>query len=129
MSRYYATLSRGEAVRAVAHAARPALLLAFAACFVAGTLSSLLAALITLRIRDNAAGLSCRGCVCVAAEEEPPQPRKANSPKGVDSGPPSSMVKSGMSKDMATMGDLGLGEPSVSGKVVLQGGTANPKTV
>ena len=36
MSRYYATLSRGEAVRAVAHAARPALLLAFAACFVAG---------------------------------------------------------------------------------------------
>ena len=36
VSRYYATLSRGEAVRAVAHAARPALLLAFAACFVAG---------------------------------------------------------------------------------------------
>lgn len=38
-----------------------------AACFVAGTVSSLLAALITLRIRDDAAGLHCGRCVCIAA--------------------------------------------------------------
>ena len=41
-----------------------------AACFVAGTASSLVAALITVRIRDDAAGLRCGPCVCVGAQEE-----------------------------------------------------------
>ena len=36
-----------------------------AACFVAGTGSSLLAALITLKIKDEEAGLRCGSCVCV----------------------------------------------------------------
>jgi len=38
-----------------------------AACFVAGTASSLAAALITLMISDQEAGLRCGPCVCVAA--------------------------------------------------------------
>ena len=37
------------------------------ACFIAGTLSSVLAAAITLKIRDEAAGLRCGPCVCVGA--------------------------------------------------------------
>ena len=41
-----------------------------AACFAAGTLSSALAALITLRIRDEEAGLRCGPCVCIAAREQ-----------------------------------------------------------
>lgn len=36
-----------------------------AACFVAGAVSSLLAALITIKIKDEAAGLRCGRCVCV----------------------------------------------------------------
>ncbi len=36
-----------------------------AACFIAGTLSSLIAALITLRIRDDDVGLRCGPLVCV----------------------------------------------------------------
>ena len=36
------------------------------ACFVAGTISSALAALITIKIQDEAAGLRCGPCVCVA---------------------------------------------------------------
>ena len=36
-----------------------------AACFVAGAVSSLLAALITYKIRDEAAGLRCGPCICV----------------------------------------------------------------
>lgn len=36
-----------------------------AACFVAGTGSSLLAALITLKIKDEEAGLRCGSCVCI----------------------------------------------------------------
>ena len=38
------------------------------ACFVAGTISSAAAALITVRIRDDASGLRCGPCICVAAE-------------------------------------------------------------
>ena len=38
------------------------------ACFVAGTISSALAALITFRINDDAAGLRCGACICVAAQ-------------------------------------------------------------
>ena len=44
------------------------------ACFVAGTLASALAALITVRIKDGAAGLRCGPCVCVA-------PRAAGVPR------------------------------------------------
>lgn len=39
------------------------------ACFVAGTLSSLLAALITVRIEDQQAGLRCGPCICVGASD------------------------------------------------------------
>lgn len=39
-------------------------------CFIAGTVASLLAALITIRIRDEAAGLRCGPCVCVRATEQ-----------------------------------------------------------
>lgn len=41
------------------------------ACFIAGTISSALAALITLRIKDDAAGLRCGSCICVAAQGGP----------------------------------------------------------
>ena len=41
------------------------------ACFIAGTASSLVAALITIRIRDDDAGLRCGPCVCVARAETP----------------------------------------------------------
>ena len=50
-----------------------------AACFVAGTISSLLAALITVKIEDGKAGLRCGGCVCVAgaaAESADGKPEK-----------------------------------------------------
>ena len=40
-----------------------------AACFIAATLSSLVAALITLKIKDEAAGLRCGSCVCVRPKE------------------------------------------------------------
>lgn len=43
---------------------------ALAACFLAGTLSSLTAALITIRIQDNDAGLRCGSCVLVKRKEE-----------------------------------------------------------
>ena len=41
------------------------------ACFIAGTISSALAALITLRIKDDAAGLRCGTCICVAVQGDP----------------------------------------------------------
>ena len=37
----------------------------FAACFLAGTLSSILAALITVKIDDNDAGLKCGSCTLI----------------------------------------------------------------
>jgi hypothetical protein len=40
-----------------------------AACFLAGTLSSLLAALITIKIDDNKAGLKCGSCLTLVAAE------------------------------------------------------------
>jgi len=40
-----------------------------AACYIAGTLSSALAALITLKISDPQAGLRCGACVCIAVSE------------------------------------------------------------
>jgi len=61
--------------------AGPDALRGLAACFVAGTVSSFVAALLTLRLRDEgaeAAGLRCGPCVCVAAvEEQRPTPAKA----------------------------------------------------
>ena len=39
-----------------------------AACFVAGTLSSLVAALITHKIHDDDAGLRCGPCVCIPSQ-------------------------------------------------------------
>ena len=43
-----------------------------AVCFIAGTISSLLAALITLKIQDEAAGLRCGPCwVCIKPSVEP----------------------------------------------------------
>lgn len=42
-----------------------------AACFLAGTLSSLLAAIITIMINDNKAGLKCGRLTIVPAAEEP----------------------------------------------------------
>ena len=42
----------------------------FATCFLAGTLSSLLAALITIRIDDNKGGLKCGPCTIVPGEVE-----------------------------------------------------------
>ena len=42
----------------------------FATCFLAGTISSLLAALITIRIDDNKGGLKCGPCTIVPGEEE-----------------------------------------------------------
>lgn len=52
-------------------------------CFVAGTISSVLAALITIKIRDDAAGLRCGPCVCVTAVEKAeavPPPSEATAP-------------------------------------------------
>ena len=40
-------------------------------CFIAGTISSILAAAITIMIKDDAAGLRCGSCVCVHAAVEP----------------------------------------------------------
>ena len=42
-----------------------------ALCFIAGTVSSLAAALITLKIKDQQAGLHCGPCVCVQAMPAP----------------------------------------------------------
>lgn len=56
----YAGDNRGEHAGSDARAG-------LAACFIAGTVSSALAAFITVRIRDDAAGLRCGSCVCVAA--------------------------------------------------------------
>ena len=53
-----------------------------AACFVAGTASSLLAALITLKIKDQAAGLRCGPCVCVARSGEDEAREKPRLAKG-----------------------------------------------
>ena len=42
-----------------------------AACFIAGTVSSLIAAFITMKINDNKAGLQCGPCItCVNAQED-----------------------------------------------------------
>ena len=41
-----------------------------AACFIAGTISSLIAAFITMKINDNKAGLQCGPCICVNAQED-----------------------------------------------------------
>lgn len=41
-----------------------------AACFLAGTVSSLLAALITIKIDDNKAGLKCGSCLTIVEAEE-----------------------------------------------------------
>lgn len=41
-----------------------------AACFLAGTLCSLLAAMITTRIDDGKAGLTCGSCVLVKSQED-----------------------------------------------------------
>ena len=63
------------------------------ACFIAGTLSSVLAAAITLKIRDEAAGLRCGPCVCVGAAEKEetsrtsdrePAPAPAAEPAGAE---------------------------------------------
>lgn len=43
---------------------------ALAACFLAGTLSSLTAALITIWIKDDDAGLRCGSCVLVKSKEK-----------------------------------------------------------
>jgi hypothetical protein len=46
-----------------------------AACFLAGTLSSLLAALITIKIDDNNEGLQCGPCTLIRSiKQQPPQP-------------------------------------------------------
>jgi hypothetical protein len=42
-----------------------------AACFLAGTISSLLAAIITIKIDDNKAGLKCGSCLTLVAAEVP----------------------------------------------------------
>lgn len=42
----------------------------FAACFLAGTLSSLLAAILTIKIDDNKGGLKCGPCTIVDAEPD-----------------------------------------------------------
>ena len=42
-----------------------------AACFIAGTVSSFAAALITLKIKDQEAGLHCGPCLCVGASRPP----------------------------------------------------------
>lgn len=41
----------------------------FAACFLAGTLSSLLAAMITVKIDDNSSGLKCGPCTLVGGSQ------------------------------------------------------------
>ena len=53
-----------------------------AACFIAGTISSLLAALITLKIQDDAAGLRCGRClVCVDAQPAAPKEAAKSAPQ------------------------------------------------
>ncbi len=42
-----------------------------AACFVAGTISSVLSTAITVRIRDDDAGLRCGPCVCIKRRDSP----------------------------------------------------------
>ena len=44
--------------------------LGLAACMVAGTVSSVLAAMITTRIDDQGAGLRCGSCMTIVEEEE-----------------------------------------------------------
>ena len=56
-----------------------------AACFVAGTVSSLLAALITIKIRDDAAGLRCGPCVCVEPIVETLETRTAGDKEAASS--------------------------------------------
>ena len=59
-----------------------------AACFVAGTVSSFLAALITLRIKDSEAGLRCGRLVCVKAKRYVENPDTSpNVPAGVQADP------------------------------------------
>jgi hypothetical protein len=41
-----------------------------AACFIAGTMSSLIAAFITMKINDNKAGLQCGSYICVNTQED-----------------------------------------------------------
>ena len=48
-----------------------------AACLVAGTVSSLLAALITLKIDDGKAGLRCGPLICIRQAAEPAKPEDA----------------------------------------------------
>ncbi len=42
----------------------------FGVCFFAGTVASLLAAIITVKIRDDVAGLRCGSFVCVKGPTE-----------------------------------------------------------
>jgi hypothetical protein len=41
-----------------------------AACFLAGTISSLIAAIVTIKIDDHKAGLKCGSCLTIVAAEE-----------------------------------------------------------
>ena len=63
-----------------------------AACLVAGTLSSLVAALITLKINDDAAGLRCGPLLCVRGSESPSEkPAKKGGKDSTDTAPPAQM--------------------------------------
>ena len=53
----------------------------FGACFLAGTISSLLAALITVKIDDNKAGLKCGSCLTIVAAEDSEDVQDQTSPK------------------------------------------------
>ena len=57
------------------------------ACFIAGTISSALAAVITLRIRDEAAGLRCGTCICVASIEKQSPAGETQAPAGEKQSP------------------------------------------
>ena len=79
---------------------------------MAGTLSSLLAALITIRIRDDAAGLRCGPCVCVARAETPEMEAAASGPSKPK--PPEE------AKGSTTSTTSGAEVPAAGGDVALQ---------
>jgi hypothetical protein len=84
-----------------------------AACFVAGTISSVLAAVITLKIRDEAAGLRCGPCVCVAKEEQREE-SDAHGPPGTGTRPSAATTAAEVEQSQSSQ--------SVSGDVVLVAG-------
>ena len=93
----YAGDNRGEHAGSDARAG-------LAACFIAGTVSSALAAFITVRIRDDAAGLRCGSCVCVAAGADRGEQKAAAGSK-VDLARASSTAAAGASASGGTPAD------------------------